>query len=302
MIRRLAVPAGKVVLSDEAPARKRRAAALPRPRSLGSVVLLHGFTGSKASWTHLRAALRRRRRVIALDLPGHGETIMGGRGFDFSLEHTAEVVVGALDTIGVSRFALVGYSMGGRLALQLALAHPGCVERLVLESAAPGLATARARARRRRADDALAAAIETAGIAAFVRRWETLPLFRSLTHLPAPTREVLRRERLACSPAGLAASLRGMGTGVQPWLGRRLNELAMPVLLVAGTLDRKFTRIARRLAARIPRSRLAIVNGAGHIPHLEQPVRFRRVVGEFLGDRARSHRSREEEIDADLMA
>lgn len=303
MIRKVAIPAGEIVLSDEGPPRARHIAgkAMRRPPAGSGVVLLHGFTGSKSSWTGLRAALRRTRRVIAIDLPGHGETMMDER-FDYSLERTAGAVVEALDAIGVARFALVGYSMGARLALQLALAHGGRVERLIVESASPGLATAAARARRRRTDDALATDIETVGIAAFVRRWETLPLFRVTARLPAATRKALRRQRLACAPAGLAACLRGMGTGTQPWLGHRVSELTMPVLLVAGALDRKFARIARRLAVHIARARLVIIDGAGHVPHLEQPTEFLRVVREGLGARTHSPRSSKERTHADLMA
>jgi len=245
-------------------------------------VLLHGFTGSKASWVGVRAALRRTIRVIAVDLPGHGGTRMDARAFDYSLERTADAVVEALDAVGVGRFALVGYSMGGRVALQIALAHGARVERLVLESASAGLATGAARTRRRRGDEALAEFVETSGIAAFVRRWEQRPLFRSLATAPPRVRRELRRQRLSCTPAGLAASLRGMGTGIQPWLGDRLETLAMPVVLIAGALDRKFARIARQLARRLSGSRVEIIEGAGHIPHVERAARFLRVLGEFL--------------------
>ena len=298
MNRSVQVRGGVVALSDE-----RRP---PAPRADRCVVLLHGFTGSKASWAHVRAALRPSVRVIAIDLPGHGGTRMDGRVFDYSLERTAAAVLEALDAIGVSRFALIGYSMGGRVALQIALAHGARVERLALESASAGLATGAARQRRRRADEALATSIETAGIVAFVRRWEELPLLRSLAAAPARTRRALRRQRLCCAPAGLAASLRGMGTGVQPWLGDRLETLAMPVVLVAGALDRKFSCIARQLAQRLPQARVEVIKGAGHMPHAERPVRFLRVIEEFLSvptaRRGGARHRTQEEAHADCMA
>jgi len=307
--RNVRVRGGIIALSDErgppAPRAECRLSALragrrlPAPHAGRCLVLLHGFTGNKASWADVRAALRLSMRVIAVDLPGHGGTRMDGRVFDYSLERTADAVVAALDAIGVSRFALAGYSMGGRVALQIALAHGARVERLALESASAGLTTAAARARRRRADATLAASIETAGIADFVRRWEELPLFRSLAAAPARTRHALRRQRLCCAPAGLAASLRGMGTGVQPWLGDRLGALAMPVVLITGALDRGFTRIARQLARRLSQARVEVIEGAGHMPHVERPARFLRLIEEFLGvpmaRRAGArHRTREE--------
>lgn len=294
MIRRVAVAAGTIVLSDEGGAHARRRAAG------GAVVLLHGFTGSKASWRPVRAALSRTHRVIAIDLPGHGATVMKP-GFDHSLERTADAVIAALDALDVGRAALVGYSMGGRLALQIACAHASRVDRLVLESASAGIATVTARVARRRADERLAAAIERDGIAAFVRRWEALPLFRSLADLPRPACVALRRARLACAPAGLAASLRGMGTGAQPWLGPRLAALRVPVLLVAGTRDPKFTRLARTLARRIPGARFASVAGAGHVPHLEQPRSFLDVVRPFLDVGTRAHDQAQEDRHAHLM-
>jgi len=276
MIRRVATAVGTVALTDEAPP------ARIRSRGRSPLVLLHGFTGSKASWAMVRAAFRPTRRVIALDLPGHGDTTIHDIGFDYSLARTADLVAAALAELRVMRADVLGYSMGGRLALQLALAHGERIGRLVLESASAGLATAAARARRRRADAGLAAAIERDGIVAFVQRWEALPLFRSQNALPPAVRRTLRRQRLACRSQGLARSLRGMGIGAQPWLGPRLGELAMPVLLVTGDADRKFTRTAARLASRIPRAEHAIVTAAGHTPHLEQPERFVRLVRTFL--------------------
>jgi len=281
MIRRLATPLGTVALSDERPSRASRGA-----RARPPLVLLHGFTGSKASWAVIRAAFRPTRRVIAIDLPGHGDTVISDAAFDYSLARTADLVAATLAAMHVPRVDVLGYSMGGRVALQLAIAHTERVRRLVLESTSAGLATVAARMRRRAADARLATVIERDGIAAFVQRWEMLPLFRSLAVQPTGVRHALRRQRLAGRPHGLAASLRGMGLGAQPWLGPRLAALASPVLLVTGEADRKFTRLAARLAARLPHAEHIIVTAAGHIPHLEQPERFLRAVRPFLAGAA----------------
>ncbi len=276
MIRRIRMPFGTVALSDERPNRGQHTG-LP-------LVLLHGFTGSKASWAAVRAAFASTRRVLAIDRPGHGDTVITGRTFDFSLSATAALVAETLAALRVPRADVVGYSMGGRVALQLAIGHGERVARLVLESASAGFATAAARARRRAADERLAASIERDGVARFVARWQALPLFRSLAAMPPLAHEAFRRQRLTCRPAGLAASLRGMGTGVQPWLGERAESVTAPVLLVTGALDRKFTAKAVGLLPRFARGCHEIIEVAGHVPHIEQPERFIAAVRTFLAD------------------
>ncbi len=242
------------------------------------LVCLHGFTGSGATWQSLGLALGERRPVLAPDLPGHGRT----RAEAFTLESASALLVEALGRLGVDRFSLLGYSMGGRLALGLALYHPASVGRLILESASPGLPSAEERAARRAADAALAERLDREGIEPFIAHWEAQPLFATLARLPEPARAGLRAERRSQDPARLAASLRGLGTGAQPWLGERLREIAVPALVVAGAEDEKFRDWAEWMQARIPRSELAIVEGAGHVPHLEQPEAFLRRLGAFL--------------------
>jgi 2-succinyl-6-hydroxy-2,4-cyclohexadiene-1-carboxylate synthase len=270
MIRRLRIGGRTVELTDEG------------ADDAPAVVLLHGFTGSKNSWRTLRRELRGRYHVVAVDLPGHGGTPAGRDWHADSLWRSAELVVRALESITVDRFSLVGYSMGGRLALGMALAHPERVERLLLESASPGLAGAGERARRRRADEALARQLEREGLAAFVRSWERMPLFATLRLLPDAARADLRRQRIACSPGGLAASLRALGTGTQPWLGGRLGELSLCVTIVVGGRDEKFRAIGAWMRARLPVARLETVPGAGHAPHLECPQQFGEIVARFL--------------------
>jgi len=249
------------------------------------LVLLHGFTGSAAGWgAHLDAFAASGLPVIALDLPGHGASDAPADPARYALERTREDIPAALAQLGVApgQAVLLGYSMGGRVAL--CAAFSGFLRALVLESASPGLATERERAERRASDEALAARIERAGVPAFVDEWERLPLFASQAALPADTRAALRAERLRNSPAGLANSLRSAGTGVQPSLWERLPDLAIPTLLLSGALDAKFTAIAERMAAALPRAGLRVVPGAGHAIHLEQPSVFDALVLEFVND------------------
>jgi 2-succinyl-6-hydroxy-2,4-cyclohexadiene-1-carboxylate synthase len=271
MIRRIVVEARTVEVTDEG------------PPAASTIVLLHGFTGSKDGWQSLRRALGRRRRVVAVDLPGHGGTAASADPFADSLAGTAALIVQTLDSIDIRRFSLLGYSLGGRIALGLALEHPRRVERLLIESASAGLLDPSEREARRRHDETLADQLERDGIEAFVRDWETLPLFATHVRLAAPVREALRRRRLACSPAGLAASLRAVGTGTQPWLGDRLGELAIPVCVVVGALDEKFRATGAWMAARLADSRLEVVAESGHTPHLERPESYRAIVERFLG-------------------
>ena len=273
MIRRLAVGGGIVVLADH-PARG--GGGTP-------ALLLHGFTGDRTSVADLAAALAADRRVVVPDLPGHGETEVGDDPARCTFAAAEELLRGVLRRLEVPRCALVGYSMGGRLALHLALAWPDVVERLVLVSASAGLPSAEARAARRRDDDELARFVERRPIADFVARWEALPLFATERALPAVVQAARRRQRLGCRPVGLAASLRGMGAGAQPWLGDRVGELAMPVALVAGARDPAYVARAGALATGIRGAALHVVADAGHAVHLERPAALVAIVRAFLG-------------------
>jgi 2-succinyl-6-hydroxy-2,4-cyclohexadiene-1-carboxylate synthase len=250
----------------------------------GTLVLLHGFTGSAAGWVrHLAHFTEQGLRVIAIDMLGHGAAEAPDDPARYAIERCSEDIVTLLHQVGVSAGVadLVGYSMGGRIALFTALS--GFFRRLILESASPGIADPAERATRRAADDALAARIEAGGVPAFVEEWERLPLFASQRALPETLRASLHQQRLRNTPRGLANSLRGVGTGTQPALFDRLAELTLPVLLIAGALDAKFTTLARQMAAALPQAEVQIVPDAGHTVHLEQPAAFDALVTEFVG-------------------
>jgi 2-succinyl-6-hydroxy-2,4-cyclohexadiene-1-carboxylate synthase len=247
-----------------------------------SLVLLHGFTGAAAHWSTHSAAFAPHAHVIAVDLPGHGASESPPDPARYRMERCVDDLRALFDALGLERVKLLGYSMGGRVALHFAAAHPERVERLILESASPGLADPAERAARTSSDEELARFIEENGVEAFVKRWEALPLFASQVRLPEAARAALRAQRLRCDPRGLANSLRGLGTGVQSPLWERLPTLPTPTLLIAGELDAKFAEIARAMRARLPAARLEIVAEAGHTVHLEQPEAFARIVIDFL--------------------
>jgi 2-succinyl-6-hydroxy-2,4-cyclohexadiene-1-carboxylate synthase len=161
----------------------------------------------------------------------------------------------------------VGYSMGGRLCLQLALDRPEVVERLVLVSASPGIADDADRAARRTADELLAASIERDGVDAFLERWVAQPLFATLPR----DRAGIAERSAGNTVASLSHQLRVLGQGAQPSNWDRLARLAAPTLLVVGALDTKYVDIAHRMAAAIPDARVEVIADAGHACHLEQP-------------------------------
>jgi 2-succinyl-6-hydroxy-2,4-cyclohexadiene-1-carboxylate synthase len=245
------------------------------------LLLFHGFTGSSATWQPFLDTLSDSRRVIAVDLLGHGRSDSPADAARYRVERQIEDLTALLDQLDVAEYDLLGYSMGGRLAMHLALAHPGRVGRLVLESASPGIASSEERAARMRHDESLAQMLERQGIAAFVDRWERLPLFAGQARLPDTTRETVRQQRLSSNPVGLAGSLRGFGAGVPAPLFDRLQDLP-PALVIAGELDEKYGALARRMAESLRNATVAIVPDAGHTVHLERPDEFARLVRGFL--------------------
>ncbi|HEX5499272.1 MAG TPA: 2-succinyl-6-hydroxy-2,4-cyclohexadiene-1-carboxylate synthase, partial [Thermomicrobiales bacterium] len=246
------------------------------------VVLLHGFTGSIRTWDGLAPELARHHQVVAVDLLGHGATDAPGDAQRYAMERATADLAGLLDQLRIEQASVLGYSMGGRLALGFAVLHPERVAALVLESATAGIANETERSARRASDERLAESIERDGVARFVADWERLPLFATQARLPAARQAALRQDRLRQRERGLANSLRGFGQGAQPSLHARLAEIDCPVLLVVGEEDPKFRGIAAGLAARLSDALVTVVPEAGHAVHFEQPERFATIVQAFL--------------------
>jgi 2-succinyl-6-hydroxy-2,4-cyclohexadiene-1-carboxylate synthase len=224
------------------------------------LVLLHGFTQTRHSWRRTIAALDGAPRVLAPDLPGHGLAAARPASFPACTAYVR--------ALAGERFALGGYSMGGRIALATAAALGDMVERLVLVGGSPGIADDAERARRRAADEELAARIEAIGVEAFAREWGAQPLFAGQ---PERVAAAANADRLRNTAAGLAAALRGLGTGVMEPLWDRLGELRMPVTLLVGERDEKFRAVAADMAGRLADARVVVVPGAGHAAQLERP-------------------------------
>jgi 2-succinyl-6-hydroxy-2,4-cyclohexadiene-1-carboxylate synthase len=248
------------------------------------LVLLHGFTGCAAGWAPHTQEFARRARVVTIDLLGHGASDAPAAPDRYRIERSAADILAVLDRLDVARATVLGYSMGGRLALFLAATAPERLRSVVLVSASPGLRHAGDRLARAAQDARLADAIERDGVAAFVDRWERHPLFATQAGLPRDVRARLRAQRLGHTARGLANSLRGMGQGSQPPLHDLLPRVRVPTLLLVGALDPAYCALGREMGRLIPGARLAIVPAAGHAVHLEQPQAFRRLVLAFLDE------------------
>ncbi len=236
---------------------------------MATVVLLHGFSLTGRSWDPVVAALGQRYLALAPDIRGHGEA--GDRE-----PVTLAAVIDDLASVPAPAFTLVGYSMGGRIALHAALALPSRVQRLVLIGASPGIADAGERERRRRDDERLAGELDSLTIEQFAQRWAAAPV---LAGQPPAVRAAAHADRLRSRPPGLARALRGLGTGALPSLWDRLGELTLPVTLVVGERDRRFRAIAGQMAEAIPDATVVVVSGCGHAVHLERPEAVAGVIG-----------------------
>jgi 2-succinyl-6-hydroxy-2,4-cyclohexadiene-1-carboxylate synthase len=233
------------------------------------LVLVHGFTQTGRSWGPVAADLAGDHEVVRVDAPGHGE----------SAALATDMVDGArlLGEVGGTA-TYIGYSMGARLCLHLALARPDRVGALVLISGTAGIEDPVARRTRQLDDEWLASKVETVGVAEFVRNWLTQPLFAGLNEDSAGL-----QARLENTEAGLATSLRLAGTGAQEPLWARLAELDMPVMAVTGAHDEAFTLRAEEMVDLIgTNATVAVVPGAGHAVHLEAPDSFLAAVRPFL--------------------
>lgn len=245
------------------------------------ILLLHGFTGCGDNWQPITQKLSPDFQTITIDLPGHGKTDSPTDPARTQMEAVAADLHVFITHIIQAPVHLVGYSMGGRLALYLALHYPDSIRKVILESASPGLATEAERQARRASDENLAARILQNGIPAFVEEWDNLPLFANQS---AEVRQRLHIQRLQNNPLGLANSLRGMGTGVQPSLWDSLPDLKPSALIINGALDTKFVAIGEQMARLIPTAHQQIFPNVGHAVHLEASNDYTSALRDFMED------------------
>lgn len=239
------------------------------------LVALHGFTLGGAQFAALAGSLRC--SVLAPDLPGHGATVIRPVDVPTTIGALASWMTGFDAPVPV-----LGYSMGGRIALSLALDRSELVTRVITVSTGPGIGDAHGRRMRAAEDAELADRIEREGVGRFLDRWLAAPM-TSTKGVDATTRAADRAVREQNTAEGLAAALRGLGQGTYPYLGDRIQSLTVPLLAASGGDDHHYTEQAAALAATAPEGRHVVIPGAGHNVVLEAPGRLAEAVREFLG-------------------
>jgi 2-succinyl-6-hydroxy-2,4-cyclohexadiene-1-carboxylate synthase len=265
-----------------------------------AILFLHGFMGDRDDFNDIIATLSNQFYCVALDLPAHRDSqainLDNGEPLIFAnhlskqfLEqyHTiqayAHLVVNFLDLIHLKSCTMLGYSMGGRLALYIAVHCPAYIDRLILESASPGIADAQARRDRLLQDQQLADILENLPLEKFpefLQQWYQQPIFGNLRSHPHFTQMLQRR--LMHHPKALAQCLRSLSTGLQPSLWHRLPQLNIPVLLIAGKLDHKFMQIHQAIGQQIKSADIATIPNCGHNTHFEQPQTFTTILKRWL--------------------
>lgn len=243
------------------------------------ILFLHGFLGDCREFESVIQLLSTDFRCLSVDLPGHGLTQVTGEE-DYTMPRTAAALVNWLNQLGIKSCYLVGYSMGGRLALYLALNFPQCFPKVVLESASPGLKTAAERQQRRQRDRQLAEELATGNFREFVQRWYDQPLFASLKK--HPQFEQLLERRLQGNSLQLAHSLAHLGLGDQPSLWEKLPEAQVSLLLLVGEADQKFLALNQEMAQSCPVAQLYSLPGCGHNLHLEDSLGFAEILKNFF--------------------
>jgi len=238
------------------------------------LVALHGFTLTGAQFEPLANHLGR--SILAPDLPGHGTTRVTPVDVPTTIAALTQWLQGVDTPVPV-----LGYSMGGRIALSLALDRPSVVDRLIMVSAGPGIEDSYSRAMRTAEDSELAGRIRNGGMNRFVDEWLSAPV-TSTASVDEATRSADRAVRAENTPSGLAAAVAGLGQGTFPYLGDRLGKLGMPLLVVSGARDERYTEQSAAMAKAAPNGEHVVIEGAGHNVVLEAPGELAAAVEDFL--------------------
>lgn len=246
------------------------------------LLFLHGFMGCGSDFTATIDALLPDFYCLTLDLPGHGQTQVDG-AVRYDMEVLAPTLLNLLHQLNFAPCHLVGYSMGGRLALYLSCLFAQKFLSVLLVSASPGLENESERFLRRHQDAVFADVLDSEDWPTVLKQWYEQPLFA--TFKTCKSFNAIFQRRLQNCPHQLAQALQALGTGAQPSLWSALPSLQMPVTLVVGALDLKFVQINQRMAAQIPLALLQVVPGCGHVVHAENLAAFIAVLQAHLSRR-----------------
>ncbi len=244
-----------------------------------TVLFIHGFMGSGQDWHQIIDQLYGKYSILTIDLPGHGKSILDKEEF-YSFHYVNKSINAILDFLHIDRVILCGYSMGGRVALNYASKYSERINKLILESASPGLHSIKDRKDRQRYDSLMAEKLENIPYTKFLVEWYQLPLFTSLraNHRHYDIIESKKQN----SSRHLALALRKMGTGEMEPMWFKLSYLTMPTCIIHGELDEKYSLISQQMQELIPNSKIYKINNSGHVPHIENLHAFINILTTFI--------------------
>jgi 2-succinyl-6-hydroxy-2,4-cyclohexadiene-1-carboxylate synthase len=247
-----------------------------------TLLFLHGFTGSGEDWYPLIDKIDDDVTPLVVDLIGHGMSDAPERPDTYTIPAQVDQLRELLDHFEIASVIPVGYSMGGRIALNFVHTCPELVSGAILEGTTPGIESEEQRLKRVDHDEHIATMIREQGVEYFIDYWMKIPLFDTQNNLPKDLLDEVRERKLRNSVSGLVNSLQAAGTGTMVPLWEALPKITVPVLLLTGAMDEKFTRINSRMCSALPNASHVVVKHAGHAVHLEKPAEFISAVNGFL--------------------
>jgi 2-succinyl-6-hydroxy-2,4-cyclohexadiene-1-carboxylate synthase len=247
-----------------------------------TILLVHGFTGSLEDWRDIYPHLDERFNYVGIDLIGHGKSDSPNDIKKYEPESLINQIEDILTQLSVNEVIILGYSMGGRVALNYAVSYPQKIKGLILESTSAGIKNERDRTERTESDEVLASYIEENGTEKFAERWMNQDIFNTQRRFSDEKLQKIKIRIAQNSKTGLANTLRGFGTGNMPYLADKVNLMQSPVILISGGLDTKYCKLNSELKKKFPNAKNAVIKNAGHNTHLEEPERFIQVVHNYL--------------------
>lgn len=255
----------------------------PERTNLPYIILIHGFTGSLQDWGQFEKFFPNDFNLVGIDLIGHGKSDSPSDLRYYSTDSIIRQIKKVKEAVTGKKIFLLGYSMGGRAALNYALSLPYDLEGLILESATAGIINSALKFERERTDRNLAEFIQSNPIEKFVDDWMDKEIFQTQKNLSHSILNEIRNRKLDCNKTGIANSLLGFSAGVMNPVFDKLSELRIPVQLICGELDNKFVDINLQMQKLLPNSKLSIIKNSGHNVHLEETKQYADIVYSFAG-------------------
>ncbi len=254
------------------------------PENKTVLFCIHGFAGSKSEWTFPFPFALADFDIVSIDLPGFGESDVPDNSNYYSALFFNELLVEIIDSFKYENNYLLGYSMGGRYVLSFLCNFQSKLSGAIIESSSPGITNQQEREKKILSDKLICGLIQEGGVEAFTDFWLAQSLFRTQQLLPSRMIEWIRNEKLKCSAKGLVHSLSEFGSGVMPSLWENIQNIKIPVMLIAGSEDKRYCTIQEKMNAIIPAAQTQIIESAGHNTHIEKPEQFANLVVSFINN------------------